>query len=99
VFFTVATRLSFTKAATELLYHTTCRFETYTRIRRAVKLFIVQVRKFPTQAGEQLVKHAKSIFEIYREIDFEMSALIKEQYGLLRLGASTTISQYLIPHY
>jgi DNA-binding transcriptional LysR family regulator len=36
-------------------------------------------------------------FEIYREIDFEMSALIKEQYGLLRLGASTTISQYLIP--
>jgi DNA-binding transcriptional LysR family regulator len=26
-----------------------------------------------------------------------MSALIKEQYGLLRLGASTTISQYLIP--
>jgi hypothetical protein len=23
-------------------------------------------------------------FEIYREIDFEMSALIKEQYGLLR---------------
>jgi DNA-binding transcriptional LysR family regulator len=38
-----------------------------------------------------------SIFEIYREIDFEMSALIKEQYGLLRLGASTTISQYLIP--
>jgi DNA-binding transcriptional LysR family regulator len=39
-----------------------------------------------TQAGEQLVKHAKSIFEIYREIDFEMSALIKEQYGTLRLG-------------
>jgi DNA-binding transcriptional LysR family regulator len=26
-----------------------------------------------------------------------MGALIKEQYGLLRLGASTTISQYLIP--
>jgi DNA-binding transcriptional LysR family regulator len=93
VFFTVATRLSFTKAATEL-FITTCRFETYTRIRRAIQsqTFNTSSKISLTQAGEQLVKHAKSIFEIYREIDFEMSALIKEQYGLLRLGASTTIS-------
>jgi DNA-binding transcriptional LysR family regulator len=71
--------------------------ETYTRIRNSqVKLFNVLSSKILTQAGEQL-KHARVFFEIYREIDFEMSALIKEQYGLLRLGASTTISQYLIP--
>jgi hypothetical protein len=81
----VATRLSFTKAAT-VIYHTTCRFETYTRIRRAIQsqTFNRKFENFLTQAGEQLVKHAKSIFEIYREIDFEMSALIKEQYGVAR---------------
>jgi DNA-binding transcriptional LysR family regulator len=44
-----------------------------------------------------LLKHTKNIFEVYREIDFDMSALINQQRGLLRLGASTTISQYIIP--
>lgn len=100
VFFTVATRLSFTKAATELFItqpavskHIQELEETY-----KVKLFDRTGSKISlTHAGEQLVKQAKSIFEIYREIDFEMSTLIKEQYGTLRLGASTTISQYIIP--
>jgi len=50
-----------------------------------------------TLAGEKLLKHTKSIFEIYREIDFDMGALINEQRGILRIGASTTISQYIIP--
>jgi DNA-binding transcriptional LysR family regulator len=50
-----------------------------------------------TAAGEKLLKHTKSILEIYREIDFEMGALINEQRGMLRIGASTTISQYIIP--
>ncbi|WP_016991237.1 LysR family transcriptional regulator [Flavobacterium sp. ACAM 123] len=100
VFFTVATRLSFTKAATELFItqpavskHIQELEETY-----KVKLFDRNGSKISlTQAGEQLLKQAKNIFEIYREIDFEMSAFIKEQYGMLRLGASTTISQYIIP--
>jgi DNA-binding transcriptional LysR family regulator len=100
VFFTVATRLSFTKAATELYITQPAVSKHIQELEEAykVKLFDRSGSKISlTQAGEQLVKQAKNIFEIYREIDFEMSALIKEQYGMLRLGASTTISQYIIP--
>jgi DNA-binding transcriptional LysR family regulator len=43
------------------------------------------------------LKHTQNVFVIYREIDFDMSTLINERQGLLRLGASTTISQYIIP--
>ena len=50
-----------------------------------------------TNAGEVLLKHTNNIFEIYREIDFDMSSLINEHTGLLRIGASTTISQYILP--
>lgn len=100
VFFTVATRLSFTKAAAELFItqpavskHIQELEETY-----KVKLFDRTGSKISlTEGGELLLKHTKSIFEIYREIDFEMGAIINEQRGMLRIGASTTISQYIIP--
>ncbi|MEZ7504988.1 LysR family transcriptional regulator [Flavobacterium sp. Arc2] len=100
VFFTVATRLSFTKAATELFITQPAVSKHIQELEEEykVKLFDRNGSKISlTHAGEQLVKHAKNIFEIYREIDFEMSSLIKEQHGMLRLGASTTISQYIIP--
>jgi DNA-binding transcriptional LysR family regulator len=100
VFFTVATRLSFTKAATELFITQPAVSKHIQELEEEykVKLFDRNGSKISlTHAGEQLVKHAKNIFEIYREIDFEMSSLIKEQQGMLRLGASTTISQYIIP--
>jgi DNA-binding transcriptional LysR family regulator len=100
VFYTVATRLNFTKAATELYIsqpavskHIQELEETY-----KTKLFERNGSKIAlTPAGKILLKHTKNIFEIYREIDFEMSSFISERQGLLRLGASTTISQYIIP--
>ena len=99
VFYTVALRLNFTKAATELYItqpavskHIQELEETY-----KTKLFERNGSKIAlTPAGEILLKHTKEIFEIYREIDFEMSSFISERQGLLRLGASTTISQYII---
>ncbi|CAI2768093.1 LysR family transcriptional regulator [Flavobacterium collinsii] len=99
VFYTVALRLNFTKAATELYIsqpavskHIQELEETY-----KTKLFERNGSKIAlTPAGEILLKHTKSIFEIYREIDFEISSFINERQGLLRLGASTTISQYII---
>jgi DNA-binding transcriptional LysR family regulator len=100
VFLTVATRLSFTKAAAELFITQPAVSKHIQELEEEykVKLFDRTGSKTSlTKAGNQLVKQSKSIFEIYREIDFEMSALINEQRGLLRLGASTTISQYIIP--
>lgn len=99
VFYTVALRLNFTKAAQELYIsqpavskHIQELEETY-----KTKLFERNGSKIVlTPAGEILLKHTKNIFEIYREIDFDMSSFIKERQGLLRLGASTTISQYII---
>ncbi|MBP4139001.1 LysR family transcriptional regulator [Flavobacterium geliluteum] len=99
VFYTVALRLNFTKAATELYIsqpavskHIQELEETY-----KTKLFERNGSKIAlTPAGEILLKHTKNIFEIYREIDFDMSFFSKERQGLLRLGASTTISQYVI---
>lgn len=100
VFSAVANRLSFTKAAAELYItqpavskHIQELEETY-----KIKLFERNGSKIAlTPAGEILLKHTKKIFEIYREIDFDMSSFITERQGLLRLGASTTISQYIIP--
>lgn len=100
VFSAVANRLSFTKAAAELYItqpavskHIQELEETY-----KIKLFERNGSKIAlTPAGEILLKHTKNIFEIYRKIDFDMSSFINERQGLLRLGASTTISQYIIP--
>lgn len=99
VFYTVALRLNFTKAATELYItqpavskHIQELEETY-----KTKLFERNGSKIAlTPAGKILLEHTKNIFEIYREIDFDMSSFRNERQGLLRLGSSTTISQYII---
>ncbi|CAM2902820.1 DNA-binding transcriptional regulator, LysR family [Flavobacterium succinicans] len=100
VFFTVATRLNFTKAAAELYIsqpavskHIHELEETYN-----TKLFERNGSKIAlTPAGHLLLKHTKAIFDIYRNIEFDMSTFVSQRKGLLRLGASTTISQYVIP--
>ncbi len=50
-----------------------------------------------TPAGEVLLKHAEEIFAIYRNLDFELNTISQRGAGTLRLGASTTVSQYIIP--
>ncbi|UFH34821.1 LysR family transcriptional regulator [Flavobacterium acetivorans] len=100
VFYAVANRLSFTKAASNLFITQPAVSKHIQELEEEykVKLFDRNGSKISlTQAGKVLLEHAKSIFEIYREIDFDMSTLIHQQRGILRLGASTTISQYIIP--
>ena len=100
VFYTVANRLSFTKAATELFITQPAISKHIQELEEQykIKLFDRNGSKISlTNAGEVLLKHTNNIFEIYREIDFDMSSLINEHTGLLRIGASTTISQYILP--
>lgn len=100
VFYTVASRLSFTKAAVELYIsqpavskHIQELEETY-----KTKLFERNGSKISlTPAGTILLQHTKAIFELYRTIEFDMSSFVSKRKGLLKLGASTTISQYVIP--
>jgi len=100
VFYTVARRLSFTKAAAEL-------FITQPAVTKHIheleeqykaKLFERNGNKIQlTAAGTLLLQRTEELFAIYRNIEFEMSALNQKQQGELRLGASTTVSQYVIP--
>ena len=101
VFYTVAKRLNFTKAAAELFitqpavtkhineleaYFKTTLFE-----RSGNKKIVL------TAAGQVLLDHAEKIFELYRELEFDMNLLTETHSGTLRIGASTTISQYIVP--
>jgi DNA-binding transcriptional LysR family regulator len=100
VFFTVANRLSFTKAATELFITQPAVSKHIQELEEEYKLKLFDrngAKITLTMGGKLLFKHAKNIFEIYREIDFDLGIIIDQQRGMLRLGASTTISQYIIP--
>lgn len=99
VFYTVAKELSFTRAANQL-------FITQPAVTKHIKeleeqyknkLFDRNGNKIKlTGAGKILFKHAENLLSIYRNIEFEMLALVQQQEGLLRLGASSTIAQYVI---
>lgn len=100
VFYTVATRLSFTKASSELFITQPAVSKHISELEQQynITLFERNGNKIVlTDAGNLLLKYTKDVFEIYREIDFGMGALTKQQHGALRIGASTTVSQYIIP--
>lgn len=100
VFYSVATNLSFTKASHELFISQPAiskhireleqRFETPLFERNGNKIQL-------TRAGELLLSHAQSLLAAYRQLNFEMNLLTNHFSGELRLGASTTISQYVLP--
>lgn len=102
VFHTVATRLNFTRAAEEL--HITQpavtkhihEIESFYK----TKLFERNGSKIKlTPAGTLLLKHTEELFNIYRKIDFDLSSANEQLKGTLRLGASTTVAQYILPAY
>ncbi|WP_026260442.1 LysR family transcriptional regulator [Segetibacter koreensis] len=100
VFHTVAKRLSFTKAATEL-------FITQPAVTKHIKeleqYFKVQLfeRKGNqiklTNQGQLMLQYTEQLFTIYRKMEFDLNSFSDNHKGLLHLGASTTISQYVIP--
>lgn len=50
-----------------------------------------------TPAGEILLKHANAIAERVAEAQEELAALNGEHAGELRIGASSSIAQYVVP--
>lgn len=100
VFYSVAMNKSFTKASKEL-------FITQPAISKHIHELEVQY-KTPlfdrtggrislTRAGELLLSHTNTLLSAYRQMDFEMNLLTDHFSGDLKLGASTTISQYVLP--
>ncbi|UJF29004.1 LysR family transcriptional regulator [Kaistella sp. 97-N-M2] len=100
VFYTVASRLSFTKAANELSISQPAVTKHIKEIENHLntKLFsrngtTIQL----TESGKTLLKYAEKIRNLYRDLEFDISQLNKEQKGKLKIGASTTIAQYILP--
>ena len=100
VFHTVARLLSFTKAAESL--HMTQPAVTF-QVRQLEEYFNTRLfdrthnRINLTEAGQRVYEFADRIFELYSEMENSVRDLTGEVSGVLMLGASTTISEYMLP--
>ena len=100
VFQTAAKRLSFTKAASELFITQPAVTKHIHELEKQFKatLFERNGGKIKlTAAGEILLQHTEEIFSVYRNIEAELSQFSQKHKGKLRLGASTTVAQYVLP--
>ncbi|HJE88837.1 LysR family transcriptional regulator [Rikenella microfusus] len=99
-FVSVARHRSFTRAAREL-------FITQPAVTRHIKELEAQAGTTLfdrsgggialTKAGEAMLFHAEKILDSYRRMQFDMNLLTGNFSGELRLGASSTIAQYVLP--
>ncbi len=100
VFHTVAQRLSFTKAAQEL-------FITQPAVTKHIKELEAELGTALfkrngntislTPEGELLEKYAKEMFKISTSFENELGQMTNSSGGILHLGASTTLAQYVLP--
>jgi LysR family transcriptional regulator, transcriptional activator of the cysJI operon len=100
VFQCVAQHLSFTKASNELFITQPAITKHIKELEAEfeVKLFDRTGNKISlTQAGNILLSYSDHIISLHNEAKFELSLLKGNLEGSLRLGASTTIAQYVIP--
>lgn len=100
VFYTVARRLSFTKAADELCISQPAVTKHIKQLESHFKLLLFERTGNAvslTTAGQLLVKHTESLQEITRQLEYEINLLHESHKGCLNLGASTTIFQYVLP--
>ncbi|MGL5787500.1 MAG: LysR substrate-binding domain-containing protein [Bacteroidales bacterium] len=100
VFVSVAKNMSFTKAAKELYLSQPAISKHIHELEEQYKVRLFdrigsQIQL--THEGEVLREHAIRILDAYKELSFEMNLLTQTYEGELRLGASSTISQYVIP--
>lgn len=100
VFQSVAKNLSFTKASQELFVSQPAITKHIQELETCyqVRLFDRQGNKISlTEAGKLLLEHSERILDDYKRLEYEMHLLHNECIGELKLGASTTIAQYVLP--
>mgnify|MGYP000891188181 CR=1 FL=1 len=100
VFLSVAENLNFTKAADNLnisqpavtrhIKELEEKYKTNLFERKSNKIYL-------TKAGEKVYNALKEIAQQYRNLDFEIGQLHKSVKGKFKIGASSTIAQYVIP--
>ncbi len=100
VFHTVARLLSFTKAAESL--HMTQPAVTF-QVRQLEEYFNTRLfdrthnRISLTEAGKRVYEFSDRIFELYSEMENAVRDMTGEISGVLVIGASTTIAEYMLP--
>jgi len=100
VFHTVARLLSFTKAAESL--HMTQPAVTF-QVRQLEEYFNTRLfdrthnRISLTAAGERVYEYAAQIFDLYAKMENAVRDMTGEISGVLIMGASTTIAEYMLP--
>ena len=100
VFRSVAKNLSFTKASQELFVSQPAITKHIQELEAAyqTRLFDRQGSRISlTESGNLLLEHCERILEDYKRLEYEMHLLHNEYPGGLKLGASTTIAQYVLP--
>lgn len=99
VFASVAKNQSFTKAANELCISQPAVTKHIKLMEDTLGVRLIDRKGntiLPTPAGEVLLRYANEIFALYQGIYFELGTLKDQPAGEFRLGASTTIAQYLL---
>ena len=100
VFITVAQHLSFSKASHILYISQPAVSKHIAELEKEydVRLFDRMGNKIQlTYEGKKLLHHAYHINKAYEQLNFEMNLLQKKTAGTVRIGASTTIAQYVLP--
>lgn len=102
VFVTAARHLSFTKAAEELFVSqpSITKHIKEMESQYGVQLFERTANRIRlTPAGQICLKHCEILLQNYAELAFDLQQINKTYSGTLRIAASTTIAQYILPPY
>jgi len=100
VFLAVAENLSFSKAAEELFISQPAVTNHIKELESKLNVTLFERKGnkiYLTDAGKLAYNHLKPIRQLYRELEFDLERLNDAFKGTLRIGASSTISQYFIP--
>lgn len=100
VFIAAARTLSFTRTAEQLYISQPAVSKHIGELesRYKVQLFSRRGSRLElTDAGRTMLEAAERLLDDYRRLEYEMSLCASQAEGELRLGASTTIAQYLLP--
>lgn len=100
VFYTAARHSSFSKAAEELFISQPAISKHIQALEQyfETKLFVRQGNKVGlTAEGKVLYDYASDVMERYKKMQYEMDQLAHRNRGQIRIGASTTLTQYVLP--
>ncbi|SDL03394.1 DNA-binding transcriptional regulator, LysR family [Catalinimonas alkaloidigena] len=101
VFYSVATHLNFTKAAGELFISQPAVTQHIKELEKQYELRLFERRGNRislTPGGERLLEYAEEVLSLHRKLENDLQTQSQQRWrGALRIGASTTIAQYVLP--